>query len=241
VLNQTIDVVMVDINDDGAYAANCPNGHHPIAAIWEAARFEILFDAGVHALANGYAREAIADFISSLEDFFLFYVRVVCRLHNVPAEHLEPFEKSVRNASERRWGAMYLAHLMHERRPFSSKLDDDKRRKLRNRVVHTGYICTFDEAFDYAGLVYDEVKSLLASLRASENGGEAIDQENITRSVTARKKIPAPPNRSHSSMLIHTMLGLNVIEQTTLPFKDAYEQWVALHVGKSVREDAENP
>lgn len=65
--------VNAELNDDGYYDVICDNGHEFIAVVQQM-KFEILFDLGVMSLNDGYSREAVLNFVSSLERFFGFCV-----------------------------------------------------------------------------------------------------------------------------------------------------------------------
>ena len=62
--------------DDGRYETTCPKGHSSITILQEL-KFELLFDIGAYAIADGYYREAVSSFTSSLERFYEFFISSV--------------------------------------------------------------------------------------------------------------------------------------------------------------------
>lgn len=64
--------------DNGRYVYTCNQGHTRTSVLQQD-RFQLLFQIGIHAIVDGYPREAVADFASSLERFFEFFYRFYCR------------------------------------------------------------------------------------------------------------------------------------------------------------------
>ncbi len=67
-----------EFNDDNFYELTCPSGHVTFFHI-QAPKFELLFQLGVLALADGYSREAVATFATSADVFAEFCLRVLLR------------------------------------------------------------------------------------------------------------------------------------------------------------------
>jgi hypothetical protein len=57
-------VASVEFRDDGRYEVQCPRGHRSIT-ILQQQKFEVLFQIGAYAIADGYYREAVSSFASS--------------------------------------------------------------------------------------------------------------------------------------------------------------------------------
>src|SRR3989337_476368 len=110
-----IPVQIVDIRDDGLYEITCQNGHTTITALQEQ-KFEVLFDIGAHAIFDGYYREAVSSFISSLERFYEFYIKVISREQNVSPEEFNQCWKMVARHSERQLGAFICLYLFENKK-----------------------------------------------------------------------------------------------------------------------------
>ena len=58
--------IAIELNEQGIYSYQCPNNHTSWYFLQEPL-FQILFDSGVLALSDGYTREAVSSFATSLE------------------------------------------------------------------------------------------------------------------------------------------------------------------------------
>ena len=67
----------VEFRDNGRYEITCPKGHTSITLLQQQ-KFELLFDIGAYAIVDGYYREAVSSFTSSLERFYEFFIKVLC-------------------------------------------------------------------------------------------------------------------------------------------------------------------
>jgi hypothetical protein len=68
----------VNVEDSGIYKLKCPRGHTTNIVLQDL-RHELLFESGAIALIDGYTREAVASFASSVERFTEFIIRVLAR------------------------------------------------------------------------------------------------------------------------------------------------------------------
>lgn len=100
-------VMMVSPSDDGRYTFACERGHTGLTVLQQD-RFQLLFEAGLHALIDGYPREAVADFASSLERFYEFYFRMHCRASGIARADEDKTWTVVASQSERQLG-LYLS------------------------------------------------------------------------------------------------------------------------------------
>jgi hypothetical protein len=73
------------IREDGLYTGKCPRGHDLLVAT-QTLRHEMLFEIALNAIVDGYRREAISSFASSVERFFEFALRVLARNRQVAPE-----------------------------------------------------------------------------------------------------------------------------------------------------------
>ena len=58
-------IAFVEFRDDGRYEVTCPKGHQAIVFLQQQ-KFELLFEIGAYAIADGYYREAVSSFAASL-------------------------------------------------------------------------------------------------------------------------------------------------------------------------------
>lgn len=156
--------VEVEYNEEGYYYFECPNGHKNFVVLQEL-KFETLFQIGAHAIYDGYYREAVSSFTSSLERFYEFCVQVFCRNHNVQIEKFRECTKFYNTSSERQFGSFLFLYLIEfGETPFSKKVDD-KWRTYRNNVIHNGQIPTKAEAIEYGDYIRKLILSTMIKLK----------------------------------------------------------------------------
>ncbi len=97
-------VVEAELRDDLAFDAQCPHGHKTLF-VWEAQKFEILFEMGALALLDGYGREAISSFAAAQERFHEFCIKVFLTGNGVNRDEFIRTWKLVSSQSERQLGA----------------------------------------------------------------------------------------------------------------------------------------
>lgn len=151
------------LSDDGRYDVHCQAGHTSTVFL-DNLKFELLFEMGLNALLDGYAREAVSSFTSSLERFYEFYWHVAMAHIAIPEEVRKNAWKPVAKQSERQLGAYVTAHLFLTK-TIPPLLNPNVEVKLRNEVIHGGYIPTFEEAKDYGDLIMKLVNDALDELR----------------------------------------------------------------------------
>jgi len=156
----TIDAI-VELNDKNFYTVKCLNGHTANFRLQQE-KFELLFDQGAMALLDGYSRESVASFASSLERFVEYFLKTVCFHKNLPYADYEKTWKGVSKQSERQIGAFYFMQLMEWGKLLFSL--DEQKVKFRNQVIHQGYIPNSDEAIDYGEYVLKFICSCIKEL-----------------------------------------------------------------------------
>lgn len=172
-----IPVQIVDIRDDGLYEITCQNGHTTITALQEQ-RFEVLFDIGSHAILDGYYREAVSTFMSSLERFYEFYIKAISRIHNISPEEYDLYWKMVDNQSERQLGAFVCLYLLENKK--SPTVLDDKWYRFRNKVIHKGKIPEKNQALEFGEVVLQLIDPVLQDLKTHHSQHvQAIVKEHI--------------------------------------------------------------
>jgi hypothetical protein len=155
--------------DNGLYRLVCRAGHETVTCVQEQ-KFEVLFDLALNAVIDGYYREAVASFTSSLERFYEFYIRVLCAKRGLDEATVGGAWKSVANQSERQLGAYLFAYLL-ENGLVAPQLPKSKV-EFRNDVIHKGKIPSRDEALGYGQAVLEMIAPVLAALK--KNDGEHV-------------------------------------------------------------------
>lgn len=146
----------VDVPDSGIYTARCPAGHEFRVAV-EGTKYEVLYEIALNAIKDGYYRESISSFSSSLERFYEFFIKCTFNFGDVDSDLYEKAWKKVGNQSERQLGA-YIAcnSLFYNNEP---EILSQKNVTRRNQVIHKGYIPELNEALEFGQSVCNAITS----------------------------------------------------------------------------------
>lgn len=170
----------VELNDNGRYKLICQNGHSSIV-ILNHQKFQILFEIGINAIIDGYYREAVSSFTSSLERFYEFFSKVMCITRGINWAIIQDTWKSVSNQSERQLGAFIFLHLLEN--GCKPVLLNQKNTEFRNAVIHKGKIPSKEEAILYGQAVLNVIRPLLISLRVNyEHSTDELIGRNLRES-----------------------------------------------------------
>ncbi|MEL0607162.1 hypothetical protein [Vibrio echinoideorum] len=151
--------------DDGVHPVQCPRGHE-FVVLFNGAKFEVLFDIAMNAIRDGYAREAVSSFASSLERFYEFFIRYAY-YDKTDSNEFNAAWKSVSSQSERQLGAYLFVYL--NRYNSAPTLLSQKMVTFRNTVIHKGYIPTLSEAIDFGKAVHNLIMGVIAKLEIDED------------------------------------------------------------------------
>lgn len=198
-----------ELQDSGLYRLTCPNGHETIACL-QNMKFEVLFELALHAILDGYYREAVSSFTSSMERFFEFYVKLDCSRHGVSEAATGDAWKEVASQSERQLGAFIFSYLSATGQ--APKLLSKPHVELRNRVIHKGQIPTKEEAIRFGEAVAEVIGHALSDLVARD--AEAI-QEASKAYAFALQREAQKTGRKVSTMAVHMTLAEMLAISTT--------------------------
>lgn len=157
-LNADVDIE-VELDNDNIHEFVCPKGHRTFTRLQEQ-KFQILFDLASMALNDGYTKEAVSSYSSSLERFLEYYILVTSLRNSVSIDDFTKTWKQMANQSERQLGAYFVLRLQ-EGKPTNW---DEKMASFRNNVVHKGYIPSSGEAIEYGQYVLSFIRSTLKEL-----------------------------------------------------------------------------
>jgi hypothetical protein len=183
----------VTTRDDGAYDLVCPRGH-PYVATVHVEKYSLLFELGLHAILDGYHREAVSAFSAALERFYEYYIQIVCRTRNISQTKLLEAWKSVDAQSERQLGAFVFVYLLEN--GTAPSLLSSNMVKFRNRVIHKGFIPDEPEALRYGEAVLSLLRDYSGDLESKY--GEAIA---VTAQEAARDRAKHTPGLVELSSL----------------------------------------
>lgn len=153
----------LEFNDKGQYEVVCNKGHRS-QVILQQQKFEILFEIGANAILDGYYREAVSSFTSSLERFYEFCLQVFCKKRGVKNEVFDAGWKKVASQSERQLGA-FIFMWISEFGEMPKLLPEDDI-KFRNHVIHKGKIPTREEVLRYGNKILLLIREKIVELQA---------------------------------------------------------------------------
>lgn len=202
-LPNAVPIAVIEFRDDGKYEVTCPKGHKSITLLQQQ-KFELLFDIGAYAVADGYYREAVSSFTSSLERFYEFFIRTVLNEKQLTDDVIDTAWKPVSNQSERQLGAFIFLYTAEFSRP--PNLLSNANTQFRNEVVHKGKIPSRDEAVTYGQAVLDVVRPILAETKTKFP--EAVRKTVVQHLMRSRGK--ADENLAVATAGIPTILSLSM-------------------------------
>lgn len=147
--------------DDGIYNLECKRGHK-FTGTFQCHLYQILFEIGAYAIIDGYYRESVASFTSSLERFFEYYLKVVSVSRKTESVEFANAWKNIAAQSERQFGAFIFVYLLVNKK--SPDLATEKYRKFRNDVIHKGKIPSKEKAIEYGDCVKTTIEDLSIEL-----------------------------------------------------------------------------
>ena len=198
-------IATVEFRDDGRYEATCPKRHKSVT-ILQQQKFEVLFDIGAYAIGDGYYREAVSSFTSSLERFYEFFIQAVLFDGGLNQEIFKQTWKLVSNQSERQLGAFIFLYLKELGKP--PKMLSNTNVKFRSEVIHKGKIPTRQEALDYGQAVLKVIRPTLKEVKARYTEGVKKTVINYLKACRKGEDNKHPV----STMSIGTIISLSIAE-----------------------------
>lgn len=160
-LNFPTPPVWVEYQDSHLYEFECSNGHKS-STILQQQKLEVLFNIGMHAITDGYYREAVASFASSLERFYEFFIKVKLLHEKVDSIAVTKSWKNVAQQSERQLGAFILFYTQ----TFNEEplLLSQSNTKFRNDVIHKGLIPKKQDAIEFGQAVLNVINPIVEKM-----------------------------------------------------------------------------
>lgn len=154
-----------DLLDGNIAKFKCRRGHDSIVML-QSHKFELLAELAINAIHDGYTREAVSSFASSLERFYEFYIKIVFKSEGFEDDEFRHLWKTVSKQTARQLGAYIFVYKLEERQ--TPKILDTDVVKFRNNVIHQSLIPTKNEAIEFGQSVIDVINSALSVLRNSK-------------------------------------------------------------------------
>lgn len=209
-LDTPFELFLRELQDNGCYKVECSNGHVSIAVSQEQ-KFEVLFSIAAHAIIDGYYREAVSSFASSLECFYEFCIMVLCESKSVDDRLIFDAWNKVSSHSERQLGAFIFLWTseLNKLPPLLS----DTQKSFRNNVIHKGHIPSKEKTLEYGNTIMNDVKSMISLLKKLRpNEISTITIKHIKKAQSRIQKNPIPV----STFSQNSFLGLIRQNEVTL-------------------------
>ncbi|MEK4487941.1 hypothetical protein MHH81_20755 [Psychrobacillus sp. FSL H8-0484] len=186
-----------ELRDDNTYSIKCDYGHESII-FYKSHKFELLFEMGIYAMLDGYYREAVSNFATSIERFHEFSIEIFIQklfntkntspwlMQNKTSEYDKAWSK-ISNSSERQLGAYTMLYLSVYK--FAPELITTKQVEFRNKVIHKGYFPTEKETLDYAIVIFNYLQSKLLKLKENMNEELEYVYERKMREYIAKENV----------------------------------------------------
>ncbi|MEH6711532.1 MAG: hypothetical protein V7733_09970 [Paraglaciecola polaris] len=199
--NETVNNSLIEIRDDNFYQITCDKGHVSHFYI-QNLKFELLFDAGSMALIDGYPNAAVAYISSSLERLHEFCIHVYSKVNDIDDDIFKKNWKYFNNSSERQLGAFLNSFMLFEQSTL--KFDLQKYSAFRNKVIHKGYLPSYQEVVDFGDLVLEHIRFLLELFR--NKYGDSISK--VVFDHINASSLHSDSNVQYSALLIPTKLSI---------------------------------
>jgi hypothetical protein len=201
-LNSDVDFE-VELNDENLYEFICPKKHRSLTQLQEQ-KFEILFDIASLALIDGYTKEAVSSYSSSLERFIEYCILIISLKNSVTIESFIKTWKQMTNQSERQLGAFLILCLQEG---MSNRIEE-QRSTFRNKVIHKGYIPSSKEAIDYGQYIMSFIQNTLKDL--NQTSSEYLQQAMHIHLTKNGDKLPENVRLANASM--PTIISLRSVQ-----------------------------
>lgn len=190
----------IEVRDDGCYMATCPSGHRTVTVLQQH-KFEVLFEIGAHAILDGYYREAVSSFTSSLERFYEYTIRILLEKSSGSDDLFQAAWKNVSNMSERQLGAFIFLWSNHFKE--NPLLLPTGLITFRNEVIHKGKIPSREEAVKYGDAVLAVLRPKIKNI--NETLPEQVLSSSFRQVMASAEK--AGTSQGVGTMSINTILG----------------------------------
>ena len=143
---------------------------------------------------DGYYRDAVASFSSSLERFYEFYIASILFKNGVSDNDIAENWKTVSNSSERQFGAFAFVYLLEEKivppgiesvKP--KELGGKQFKNFRNNIIHRGDIPNKEQALCFGQTILDYIVPIFFSISEKKHGKTGENSHNALFSRNAQR------------------------------------------------------
>lgn len=156
--------INIELNHESTQLVECFQCRQKNLFIFQSMLFEFLFDLGCLAYFDGYYREAIFNFSSSLEIFRKFFITTVLNKKGFSNDEIKILWESFSKYSQRQLGAYNVLYFLEFNKPIEkTKIEKNIREFLndnRNKTIHNGEFITKEDTIKYGSYVFEEIKDV---------------------------------------------------------------------------------
>jgi hypothetical protein len=212
-----------EIEDGGIVRIECRRGHSATYVLTDPL-FELFFDLAGLALLDGYYREAVLGFATSLERFYEFYVQAFFVRRGTSPDAHASFCKGIAVQSERLMGAFLACYLVETGRTYIPL--QQKYTELRNMVVHEGYLPARGEVLDLGRRAFTEMRRVLVEMVGDVKDKNRVGAlTNVIASLGAQRRERLGEGEHAVGLGRHTMMAMMAPESWSVEtFDNALER-----------------
>ncbi|MDQ8015248.1 MAG: hypothetical protein REI96_22570 [Flavobacterium nitrogenifigens] len=194
------EVSSLQITDNNLYTFKCSYGHEN-ALYHQQQKFELLFESAVHAICDGYLREAVSSIAASLERFYEFFIKFISIKNEIDENVFDKTWNLLSKQSERQLGAFIFIYCQEFGKPPT--LLQNNQIEFRNNIIHKGYFPSYEKTIEFGQKVLDFIVEILGILKCKypEKISEIIMLHNF-KLLTEAIKITDQPIVLSSSTII---------------------------------------
>lgn len=213
----------LEINNLGVYEATCSQGH-TTSTISQQHKHETLFEIASFAILDGYYREAISSFASSLERFYEFIIDFLLCKRDCSDSLIDTAWSSISSQSERQLGAFIILYTS----TFGCVPNtlSNKHANVRNNVIHKGQIPSREDAVAFGEAVLGVMRP---SLQAMREKFPDFTVESVLRRLTKLGVFKeGSPHNNHASMCSPSILDQGNENKTLSDYLSGQSSWHAM-------------
>lgn len=220
---------------DNYYEFVCNNGHKNKLII-QIELYDLLFQQATYCIMDGYYREAIGTFNTSIERFMEYCTEILFLMDNQEGMDFSDFWKLVSKRSERQIGAFYLSwcKYFHSQPDILENLEVLKNKSysaIRNSVIHNGEMATREEAVEFGEATFNFIRKHKKILDKELNGErEFLPFLRSFRNQNKSKKIIDARKTEGTITSLSTQTFLSN-EESIVNFIDCFEEKNILSYG----------
>ncbi|MTH15985.1 hypothetical protein [Flavobacterium sp. LC2016-01] len=192
--------ISLQITNNNLYIFECPYGHKN-ALYQQQQKFELLYESAVHAINDGYLREAVSSIAASLERFYEFFIKIICTKNEINEDIFDQTWNLLSKQSERQLGAFIFLYSQEFKRP--PILLSNSQSEFRNNVIHKGYFPTYEKTIEFGQKVLDFIVEIVGILKVKypEYISSIIMLHNLKLHLEAIKITDQPIGLSSSTII----------------------------------------